>query len=45
VLTSAYRALQLQGSAVLAKAINIGEPVSQRRLIQAILQVMRAKHT
>jgi CheY-like chemotaxis protein len=40
VLSTAYHASRLQGSAALAKAVNIGKPVKERQLVQAILQVM-----
>jgi len=42
VLVTAYQPSRLQGSAVLARAVNIGKPVGARRLVQAILQVMEA---
>ncbi|WP_222185031.1 response regulator [Geminicoccus harenae] len=42
VLTTAYQPSRLQGSVVLAEAVNVGKPVGERRLVQAIVQVMRA---
>jgi two-component SAPR family response regulator len=42
VLASAYRPSQLQSSAVLSEAVNVGKPIGKHRLVQAILQVMRA---
>ncbi|HWL71341.1 MAG TPA: response regulator [Geminicoccus sp.] len=40
VLATAYQPSRLQGSAVLAGAVSIGKPIGERRLVQAILQVM-----
>jgi CheY-like chemotaxis protein len=40
VLTTVYRPPRLQGSAVLARAANIGKPISERRLVEAVLQAM-----
>jgi two-component SAPR family response regulator len=42
VLVTAYQPSRLQGSAVLAQAVNVGKPVGERRLVRAILQVMGA---
>ncbi|WP_200841286.1 response regulator [Geminicoccus flavidas] len=42
VLVTAYQPSRLQGNAVLAEAVNVGKPVGERRLVQAIVQVMRA---
>ena len=41
VLATAYHSSRLQGSALLAKAVNIGKPIGERRLTQTIMQVMR----
>jgi DNA-binding NarL/FixJ family response regulator len=40
VLTTVYQPPRLQGSAVLARAANIGKPISERRLVEAVLQAM-----
>jgi CheY-like chemotaxis protein len=40
VLSTAYHSSRLQGSAVLARAVNIGKPIGHHSLVQAILQVI-----
>jgi DNA-binding NarL/FixJ family response regulator len=40
VLTTVYQPPRLQGSTVLARAANIGKPISERRLVEAVLQAM-----
>ncbi|WP_200841005.1 response regulator [Geminicoccus flavidas] len=42
VVVTAYQPSRLQGNAVLAEAVSIGKPVGERRLVQAIVRVMRA---
>lgn len=40
VLATAYQPSRLQGSAALARVANIGKPISERRLVEAIVQAM-----